>query len=487
MSNTGSTIQRLPLVVEVPHPPTASLAFELFKNRPFSFFLDSGMNPQRLGRYSFLGSDPFLIMRSRGSDITLIRPEGETTISGNPFDVLGEPLREYKLDGNPGELPFVGGAVGYLSYDLGHFIEKLPSRAVDDLQLPECYLAFYDAVAIFDHLEGRAYVASTGFPETGSNRKAKAEARLEELKRTIARVTRLAEDQPSPLDQPASKVNLRSNFTHERYLEAVQRARDYIIAGDIFQVNLSQRFEADMPLPPYELYRRLRKINPAPFAGYLNFDDVTVVSASPERFMRLSGDRVETRPIKGTRPRGKDPSTDKSLAQELVNSFKDKAEHVMIVDLERNDIGRVCRFGTVRVSELMALEKYATVFHLTSTVEGRLRPGKTTIDLLRATFPGGSISGAPKVRAMEIIDELEPTRRSVYTGSIGYFSFDGGLDLNIVIRTILVKEGKAYFQVGGAVVYDSDPEAEYVETLDKARALIQALSMVPQMAAEGHR
>jgi para-aminobenzoate synthetase component 1 len=488
MSNTGSTKQRLPLVVEVPHPPTATQAFELFKDRPFSFFLDSGMDPQRLGRYSFLGSDPFLIMRSRGRDITLIRPEGETTVSGNPFDVLGEILREYKLDGNPGALPFVGGAVGYLSYDLGHFIEKLPSSAVDDLQLPECYLAFYDAVAVFDHLKGRAYIASTGFPDKGVDRQKRAGARLEEMKRTVAQAPHLEEDKTSHLDQLVSKrVNLRSNFTHDRYLEAVKRAREYIIAGDIFQVNLSQRFEADMPLLPYELYRRLRKINPAPFASYLNFDGVTVVSASPERFLRLSGDRVETRPIKGTRPRGKDPARDEALLLELINSFKDKAEHVMIVDLERNDIGRVCRFGTVRVSELMAPEKYATVFHLTSTVEGRLRPGKDAIDLLRATFPGGSISGAPKVRAIEIIDELEPTRRSVYTGSIGYFGFNGGLDLNIVIRTILVKGRKAYFQVGGAVVYDSDPEAEYIETLDKARALIQALSMVPQMAAESHR
>jgi len=212
-----------------------------------------------------------------------------------------------------------------------------------------------------------------------------------------------------------------------------------------------------------------------------------VVSASPERFLKLQGDMVETRPIKGTRPRGKDPMKDEALAQELVDSFKDKAEHVMIVDLERNDIGRVCRFGTVRVSELMALEKYATVFHLTSTVKGQLRSGKNAIDLLKATFPGGSISGAPKVRAMEIIDELEPTRRSVYTGSIGYLSFDGNLDLSIVIRTILVKGKKAYFQVGGAVVYDSDPEAEYIETLDKARALIQALSMVPQMVTEAAR
>ena len=478
----------MPQVVEIPNPPSPSQAFQAFKDKPFSFFLDSGMNPQRLGRYSFMGSDPFLKMRSRGRDITLILPQGEKAVSGNPFDVLGELLQEYKLDSNPTALPFVGGAVGYLSYDLGHFIERLPSKAVDDLQLPECYLGFYDTVAIFDHLEGRAYISSTGFPEKGSARQYRAKARLEELKRVVAQAPRLGEDQASYSEQGVSKrVNLCSNFTHEAYLEAVQKARDYIIAGDIFQVNISQRFESDMPLPPYVLYQRLRKINPAPFASYLNFDGIAVVSASPERFLLLRGDRVETRPIKGTRPRGKNPAGDEALAQELVNSFKDRAEHVMIVDLERNDIGRVCRFGTVRVSELMALEKYATVFHLTSTVEGRLRPGKNAVDLLKATFPGGSISGAPKVRAIEIIDELEPTRRSVYTGSIGYLGFDGGLDLNIVIRTILVKDGKAYFQVGGAVVYDSDPESEYVETLDKARALIQALSMVLQMAAESHR
>ena len=478
----------MPLVTEIPNPPSPSQAFQALKDKPFSFFLDSGLDPQRLGRYSFMGSDPFLIMRSRGRDITLIRPDGEKAISSNPFDVLGELLQEYRLTGNPTVLPFMGGAVGYLSYDLGHFVEKLPSKAVDDLQLPECYLGFYDAVAIFDHLENRAYVVSTGFPETGKNRQAKAQARLEEIKRTVVQAPRPGETKEFYSSQTVSKqVNLCSNFTHEAYLEAVQKARDYIIAGDIFQVNISQRFEANMPLPPYELYQRLRKINPAPFASYLNLDGVAVVSASPERFLRLRGDQVETRPIKGTRPRGKDYAGDEVLARELVNSFKDKAEHVMIVDLERNDIGRVCRFGTVRVSELMALEKYATVFHLTSTVEGRLRPGKNAIDLLKATFPGGSISGAPKVRAIEIIDELEPTRRSVYTGSIGYLSFDGGLDLNIVIRTILVKDGKAYFQVGGAVVYDSDPEAEYVETLDKARALIQALSMHPKMATERHR
>ncbi len=488
MNKADSSTQRAPLVVEFPDPPCASSAFELLRDKPFSFFLDSGMDPQKLGRYSFMGSDPFLVMRSRGKEIALLSPEGQKVVFGNPFDVLGELLQEYRLDGNPTTLPFTGGAVGYLSYDLGHFIEKLPSTAVDDLQLPECYLAFYDAVTVFDHLEGRAYVAATGFPERGSSRKARAEARLEELRRTLADAPRLEDYEDEDFDQPVSgPVGLRSNFSREGYVEAVETAREYIGAGDIFQVNLSQRFEADMPLPAYELYRRLRRINPAPFASYLNFDGVTVVSASPERFLRVRNDLVETRPIKGTRPRGKDPASDEALAQELVRSIKDRAEHVMIVDLERNDLGRVCRYGTVRVSEMMALEKYATVFHLTSTVEGGLQRGKGVVDLLKATFPGGSITGAPKVRAMEIIDELEPTRRSVYTGSIGYLGFDGGLDLNIVIRTILVKEGRAYFQVGGAVVYDSDPEGEYTETLDKAKALIHALSMVPELVTEGTR
>jgi len=242
-------------------------------------------------------------------------------------------------------------------------------------------------------------------------------------------------------------------------------------------VNLSQRFEAELSITPYELYRRLRQINPAPFACYLGFDEVSVVSASPERFLRVRGDWVETRPIKGTRPRGKTAEEDEALANELLSSVKDRAENIMIVDLERNDLGRVCRFGTIKVTELAILEVFPTVFHLTSTVEGNLREGKNCIDLLKASFPGGSITGAPKVRAMEIIDELEPTRRSVYTGNIGYLSFNDDLDLNIVIRTFLVKGSKAYFQVGGAVVYDSDPEAEYQETLDKARAMVDALNM----------
>ena len=477
-------MERYPLISEVFTPLNAAEAFELFHQRPFSFFLDSGMDPENLGRYSFIGSDPFLVLKSRGNEIAFLDPKEGESKRGNPFEALDELLKEYTIEPCPSPTPFVGGVAGYFSYDLCHFIERLPSTAVDDLQLPECYLAFYDLVLTFDHLEGKTYIASSGFPEQEEEKRLKRAAeRLQEVKERL--LTRPSPPTKEPIpsrNNRALGITLRSNFSRQEYLKAVEAAREHIAAGDIFQVNLSQRFEAGVPIPPYELYRHLRHINPAPFAAYLNLDEVTVLSASPERFLKLRGDLVETRPMKGTRPRGNSASEDEALARELQNSIKDKAENVMIVDLERNDLGKVCRFGTVQVRELWTLEKYATVFQLTSTVEGRLRQGENRIDLLKACFPGGSITGAPKVRAMEIIDELEPTKRSIYTGSIGYLSFSGEMDLNIVIRTILVKNEKAYLQVGGGIVYDSAPEAEYQETLDKAKALFQALSLSPQLA-----
>jgi para-aminobenzoate synthetase component I len=466
-----------PLIEEIYMAPDAAWCFEAFALRPFSFFLDSGMDPHKLGRYSFMGSEPFLVMRSKGDEIALIGNGAEEKRRGNPFDVLGGLLEAYKIDSREPPVPFTGGAVGYFSYDLCHFIEKLPNKAIDDLHLPECYLGFYDAIAAFDHQENKTYLVSTGFPETAeAKRRRRAEARLNELRNLV-----LLSPPPSDIKEfsPSKDMTLKANFSHEEYLAAVAKAREYIGAGDIFQVNLSQRFEANINIHPYELYKRLRRINPAPFASYLNFAGVSVVGASPERFLKVRGNLVETRPIKGTRPRGKTPAEDRAQAEDLLASKKDRAENIMIVDLERNDLGRVCRYGTVKVTELAILETYPTVFHLTSTVVGQLRESKNCIDLLKAGFPGGSITGAPKVRAMEIIDELEPTRRSVYTGSIGYLGFNGDMDLNIVIRTIIVKGGRAYFQVGGAVVYDSEPEAEYVETLDKGRALIQALGLSP--------
>jgi len=473
---------RCPLIEEIDTQLSPLDAFGLlFEGRHFSFFLDSGMDPGKLGRYSFIGSSPFLVLSSRGSEITLIQGTEKSNLSGNPFDVVNNFLQLYRLDSSSPPAPFIGGAVGYFSYDLCHFIERLPSTAVDDLKLPECYLGFYDLVLAFDNLQGKAYVISTGFPELReTERMARAIKRLNEVKDKLADVSSSGTEPPfTPISFPMEQVTLAGGFTHQEYVDAVEKARQYIIAGDIFEVNLSQRFEAKLTITPYELYRRLRQINPAPFACYLDFEEVSVVSASPERFLRVRGDWVETRPIKGTRPRGKTAVEDEVLANELMSSVKDRAENIMIVDLERNDLGRVCRFGTIKVTELAILETFPTVFHLTSTVEGKLREGKNCIDLLKATFPGGSITGAPKVRAMEIIDELEPTKRSVYTGNIGYLSFNGDLDLNIAIRTFLVKGRRAYFQVGGAVVYDSDPEAEYQETLDKGRALINALSMAP--------
>jgi len=463
-----------PLIEEIHMAPEAPWCFEAFAGRPFGFFLDSGMDPPKLGRYSFMGSDPFLVVRSKGEEITLIKDGVEEKREGNPFDVVGELLDTYAIKDSDSEIPFLGGAVGYFSYDLCHFIERLPKTAIDDLRLPECYLGFYDAVVAYDHLKGKTYIISTGFPETEKGkRQERANARLNELRNLV-----MLAPPPSSVKVSEEKgKKLKSNFSHEEYMKAVARAREYICAGDIFQVNLSQRLEVEINTKPYELFKRLRKINPAPFANYFNFDGVSIVGASPERFLKVRGDWVETRPIKGTRPRGAMPEEDKALAESLLASKKDRAENIMIVDLERNDIGRVCRYGTVKVTELAILETYPTVFHLTSTVVGQLREGKNVTDLLKATFPGGSITGAPKVRAMEIIDELEPTRRSVYTGSLGYLSFSGDMDIDIVIRTFIVKDGKAYFQVGGAIVYDSEPEAEYIETLDKGKALIQALGL----------
>jgi para-aminobenzoate synthetase component 1 len=507
-------MNRYPLIEEVFTPLTAPELFELIEDRPYSFFLDSGMDPQRLGRYSFLGSEPFLVMNSRGSEINLIRGREHEVQHGNPFDTIGKLLVVYKLDHCPAPVPFLGGAVGYFSYDLCHFIERLPSTAIDNLKLPESYFAFYDTIVAFDHLEKKTYLVATGFPEMEEGQRLKrARMRLEEMKGWLcpshsviaseAKQSRVGDCgacserergiSPSLLrlrlatataprnDKQNKEIMIKSNFTHEEYMKAVNRVREYIAAGDVFQVNLSQRFEADLKIPPYELYKRLRIVNPAPFASYINFPGVAIVSASPERFLKVQSDLVETRPIKGTRPRGRDSVEDERLAQELIHSAKDRAENVMIVDLERNDLGRVCHYGTVNVTELAILETFPTVFHLTSTVMGRLRRGKSNIDLLKATFPGGSITGAPKVRAMEIVDELEPTKRSVYTGSIGYLGFNEDMDINIVIRTFLIKEGKAYFQVGGGIIYDSDPEAEYMETLDKARALIRALQLAPEV------
>jgi para-aminobenzoate synthetase component 1 len=465
----------IPIIQSLPTTLSAVEVCELLQNDPFCFFLDSGVDCKRLGRYSFVGSDPFLIFKNQGEKNEIRQGNSIELVRGNPFDILKTLLSKYRLITPPDLPPFIGGAVGYFAYDLKHFVEKLPSQSKDDITIPLCFLAFYDTVVIFDHLGGKVWIASTGLPEESEHlKRIKAKTRLEEFCRKLSTKKKSIAFSKSPSDK-RKLIELKSNFTRKGYIQAILKAKEYIAAGDIYQVNLSQRFSSKVSTPPFELYKTLRTLNPAPFAAYLNFGEGTIISSSPERFLRISGRSVETRPIKGTRPRGKSKLEDERLRHELLESTKDKAELIMIVDLERNDLGRVCEYGTVSVPEIITLETYATVFHLVSTITGKLKADKDHIDCIKACFPGGSITGAPKIRSMEIIDELEPTQRKIYTGSIGYLGFNQQTDLNIVIRTMLYCGGTVHFQVGGGIVADSDPALEYKETLHKGKALIKAL------------
>jgi para-aminobenzoate synthetase component 1 len=371
-------------------------------------------------------------------------------------------------------------------------VERLPRNTIDDLGFPDMYFGFYDKFIVYDHEADKCFLA--GNLKDSEIKELTALLSAPERARQ-ARTLHLSSTGVSATERARlartlhANKHLKGNFTKNEYLDAVRQAKEYIASGDIYQVNLSQRFQTDLNCAPHELYLRLRDINPAPFSSYLQFGNHTVVSSSPERFLRVQGAarqamrRVQTLPIKGTRPRGKDGESDKKFMAELFDSPKDNAELTMIVDLERNDLGKVCSYGSVKVIEKKRLETHPTVFHLVATVEGDLHPGYDLIDLLKATFPGGSVTGAPKIRAMEIIDELEPTSRSVYTGAIGYIGFDGSMDLAMAIRTFLIKDSHtqggatAFFQAGGGIVADSNPESEYQETLFKSRALMEALSL----------
>lgn len=453
--------------IDVPLELSAIGAVGAFASEPNSFILSNELSTSRGWEYSFAGTRPFLIFRSKGKEAEITTGSHKEEIAGNPFDILREILAKYK-DIIGASFPlFPGVAVGYFGYELSSHIEELPRAAVDDLALHDCYLCFYDTIIIFDQLKRKIRLLSSGLSREKSISSEEVVKKLHQAKIRERDVHTFSKKEPP---------SIASNFRKEDYLQAIVRAKDYIARGDIYQINLSQRLMTEVELTPFELYRRLCTLNPSPFASFLNFEGVSVVSSSPERFLRLRNGEVETCPMKGTRPRGRDAHEDKKLEKELLSSEKEKAELVMIVDLERNDLGRVCKYGSVRVKEPRNLEKYSTVFQTTATIVGMIREGKDAIDLLRASFPGGSVTGAPKVRAMELIDELEPTQRSVYTGAIGYIGLAGEIDLNIAIRTFLIKGRKAYFQVGGGIVADSEPEAEYEETLTKATALIQALA-----------
>ncbi|RDV82308.1 aminodeoxychorismate synthase component I [Ammonifex thiophilus] len=462
-----------PLIMPLPVKARGAEIFAPLAHLPMSILLESALVVPGFSRYSFIMTKPFLQVQAKGQKLVLRDEEGrEWTEEGNPLELLRNLLRHYQYPSGGCPLPFCGGAAGFISYDLGRQLERLPSRALDDLSTPDFYLGFYDTALVVDELSREVFLVATGLPEKEPRQAQKrALARAAELSELIRNITPL----PPPRPLPAQECPLYAHFDASSYCEAVIRAKEYIAAGDIFQVNLSQRFSLPRLFDPREVYLRLRAINPAPMAAYLNLGEWQIVSASPERFLQVRNGRVETRPIKGTRPRGSDPVNDARMREELWHSEKDRAELTMIVDLERNDLGKVCRPGSVRVPELFRLEEYATVFHLVATVQGELAPGKDLVDLIKAAFPGGSITGAPKIRAMEIIEELEPVRRGIYTGSIGYLGFDGNADLSIVIRTLIFRKERVYFQVGGGITSDSDPYAEYLETLDKARALVRAM------------
>ena len=443
----------------------------LAPRRHESLLLSGGTHP--LSQRSYIGLDPFLVFTSRGRSVALEGPRGTKTREhdGEPFLTLSHLSRLYRKTAGPGFPPFWSGAIGFLGYELGRRLEKLPGSTLDDLGLPDLCLAFYRHLLSYSHRLQTYTLCGCDLLGEGSGPR-------EEVLRRLRRALETGERQGpgSPAFAPSTlPFRLQSNFSRSGYLSAIRRVQEYICEGDIYQANLSQRFQTPFNGDPYGLFLKLFEINPAPFFAYLDCGPFQVISSSPERFLHLRDGLVETRPIKGTLPRGRTPEEDVANRDSLPKSEKNRAELAMITDLLRNDLGRVSEYGSVHVADPVHLETYTNVFHLVSIVRSRLAQGKDAIDLIRATFPGGSVTGCPKIRSMQIIEELEPTVRSVYTGSIGYLGLDGALDLNIAIRSLLLKNEVLSFQVGGGIVYDSDPEAEYEETLHKAASMKAAI------------
>jgi para-aminobenzoate synthetase component 1 len=476
-----------PLICEIQTLHSPETLVEHLRGEPGVVVLRSGLFDSPQARYSFVTARPFLTFQSSGSlcEITQRAAHNAQPQFGNPWQVLDSLMARYELLDEI-DLPFpLGGCFGYWGYDLKNFTEpKLPRRAANDLELPDCHVGFYDSLVVFDHHLGKTWIVSTGLDADGSRSTAGARQQLE-FWRTLLRgtvtqhVTRNSCSESS-IQHPASSIT--SNLSRADFIAKVERAQRYIRAGDIYQVNLSQRLTAPCPMSGWEFFQRLSAVSPAPFSAYLDCSGFQIASSSPELFLRLSGAHIQTRPIKGTRPRSTDPMRDAQLTYELQTSPKEMAELVMITDLLRNDLGKVCEFGSVQVPELVRLERYPQVQHLVSTVEGRLRPEITHFAALAACFPGGSITGAPKFRAMEIIDELEPVARGPYTGCHGYLGFNRESQLSITIRTAVCRGQMAWFHTGAGIVADSIPEAEYDETLAKAGGFLAALQLQPEPA-----
>jgi len=471
-----------PLLVEVQTALTPDALAERLEGEPGLVLLRTRgleFSHPHQARYSIVAARPFASLRATGSTCTVRLGDDHHVQYGNPWHVLDRLMARYELLDEV-DLPFpLGGCFGYWAYDLKNFVEpRLGRRAVNDLELPDCHVGFHDSLVVFDHRLSKTWIVSTGLRPDGSRNLAFAQERLEWWRQQLAGEAeehRVSPAAPagSAAEPPPPEVS--SNRSRAEFIHAVERAQRYIRAGDIYQVNLSQRLCAPLSIRPWQFFQRLAEVSPAPFSAFLDCGDCQLSSSSPEMFIRLSGSQIVTRPIKGTRPRSNDPVRDAQLTYELQTSSKEMAELVMITDLLRNDLGRVCEYGTVQVPELVRLERYAQVQHLVSTVEGRLRNGVTHFEAFASCFPGGSITGAPKIRAMEIIDELEPVTRGPYTGCIGYLGFNRESQLSIAIRTAVHRAGHVYFQVGAGIVADSVPEAEFDETLAKAAGFLDAL------------
>jgi anthranilate synthase component 1 len=446
---------------------------------PYSFLLESVEGGEHVGRYTFFGVDPFQLITCRGDRIRLARGGSHVEETGNIFEFLRQTASGYHPVRVPGLPPFSAGAVGYLSYEAVRMLERLPPRVEPDVELDDAAFMYYSNLAAFDHVQHRLYLLANVLTEEGpGSLRAKYDAAVRDLdlmERQLERPLQLAR-----FRRPRRPLRVRHNMTRREYEAIVARTKEYIRAGDIFQGVLSQRLEVPLRVPPFEVYRALRVVNPSPYMYFLRMGEATILGSSPEMLVKVGGREVEYRPIAGTRPRGKTEEEDRRLEEELRSDAKERAEHIMLVDLGRNDIGRVCEFSTVRPKEVMFVERYSHVMHLVSSIQGTLRPDADSYAALASCFPAGTLTGAPKVRAMEIIDELEPTRRGLYGGSVLYVDFSGNLNSCIVIRTVLVKGQRAYLQAGAGIVADSVPAREHRECLNKAQAVLKAFALAEQ-------
>ncbi len=461
-----------------------SAYMKLSKTSKYSFLLESVEGGEKFARFSFIARDPKLIVRSKANQAQILQlingmlKREDKPFDGSPLTIIRDLMKKYKAVDLP-QLPrFFGGMVGYLSYDCVRFFERLSDNSKDDLKLDDMVLMQANDLVIFDHRHRTIKIVSCVFIDPKDSQAVK----IKKYNDALSIIEGLIKDLSKALPVQSSKnsshqVHVKSNYTQAQYGAMVKTAKKHILAGDIIQVVLSQRFSVDINVPSLQIYRALRALNPSPYMFYLNLDGVQLVGASPELLVRCENGLVETRPIAGTRPRGQNEAEDEKLQKELLADPKEKAEHVMLVDLGRNDLGRVCQKGTVKLSEFMNIEKYSHVMHIVSNVQGQIADGKDALDVLEASFPAGTVSGAPKIRAMEIIEDLEGLKRGPYAGAVGYYSYSKNLDMCITIRTIVVHGRKAYVQAGAGIVADSDPVKEYVETVNKAKAQIKAIEL----------